>query len=586
MKVHKRCPIVLHRAILTVLVHVLCLTIHSQELIKAHAIDFQELSTQGELLRRIQRNFDRLEETKYQPDHVFLDDKQSGHWPGDTEGRTILGLIMNSKSSNRVPVYLNEIIKRIPDHLNKKGYMGKIHPEGVLDEQQLSGNGWLIRGLCEYYTLKKDPGILKLVKTIVDSLYIPGKGLYQKYPIDPESRNLNIGEAMGTIYKSVDNWYLSTDVGCVFIGMDGIINAYRLLPSAELKEVIDEMVERFLQMDLIMIKAQTHASLTAMRGLITYATLTNNKTLINEVEKRWNLYLQFGMMETFANYNWFCRYNAASEPCAIVDSYIVALKLWEITKNETYLPYLDLIYYNALSHAQRNNGGFGCDVLNSPDSCHLSVRIPEAHWCCTMRGADGLAYVAQSAYYFDSEAVYLIHLGDSEAVLRPNEGQSIKIIQQSDYPFNGNIHLKLAEVNGTENINLHIKLPLLWIENLKITLNGKKIKGDYKNGFIVLNQKWSKNDSIKFEFKNKLRAVSPLNTTFYSKQLKKIMYGPLLLGSDSTASQPLPKRLHFRKVGDLQFTVRNSSVVLRPVYHLMNPAVIKGNEYGKQVLFK
>jgi hypothetical protein len=34
---------------------------------------------------RILKNFDRLEEKKYQPAHVFLTDEQSGHWQGDTE---------------------------------------------------------------------------------------------------------------------------------------------------------------------------------------------------------------------------------------------------------------------------------------------------------------------------------------------------------------------------------------------------------------------------------------------------------------------------------------------------------------------
>ena len=39
----------------------------------------------GELQVRILKNFDRLEEKKYQPAHVFLTDEQSGHWQGDTE---------------------------------------------------------------------------------------------------------------------------------------------------------------------------------------------------------------------------------------------------------------------------------------------------------------------------------------------------------------------------------------------------------------------------------------------------------------------------------------------------------------------
>ncbi len=561
-------------------------TINAKTCAKVKPVDFNDLTIKGELITRIQKNFDRLEETKYQPDHVFLDDKQSGHWPGDTEGRTILGLIQNSRSSKRTPLYLEEIIRRVPQHLNAKGYMGKIHPDGVLDEQQLSGIGWLIRGLCEYYEQEKNPQTLQIVKTIIDSLFIPSKGLYSGYPINPETRNLKIGEAMGNIYKSHNNWYLSTDVGCVFIGMDGIIHAYKHLPSVELRAVIDEMVNRFLEMDLLSIKAQTHASLTAMRGLLTYATLTDNYSLVEEVEKRWQLYLSYGMMENFANYNWFRRYDAASEPCAIVDSYIVALMLWELTQKEEYLPYLDLIYYNALAHAQRNNGGFGTDCFKTPDKCHLTVNLPEAHWCCTMRGADGLANVAQSSYYFNTNSVYFLHFIDSEAIIRPSKGKSIKISQKSEYPFKGKITLKLTNITGTENIQLKFKLPSQWVDNLKITRNGKKIKSSIDKGFVVLQQNWANNDSISIIFNNKLQIVKALNKEHYPCPMKKIMFGPLLLGTNKGVDRILPEKIKVQQTGHLQFSIVDTDILLNPVYHLMNPSVIKGDGYNKQVIFK
>lgn len=46
---------------------------------------FSQVKVGGELQVRILKNFDRLEEKKYQPAHVFLTDEQSGHWQGDTE---------------------------------------------------------------------------------------------------------------------------------------------------------------------------------------------------------------------------------------------------------------------------------------------------------------------------------------------------------------------------------------------------------------------------------------------------------------------------------------------------------------------
>ena len=110
---------------------------------------FGEISIGGELKTRVMKSFDRLEETKYQPDNVFLTDEQSGGWPGDTEGRTLLGLVMEARATGRMPKYADEIVRRIPAHLNAKGYMGEVYD--IMNEQQLSGNGWMLRALCEYY---------------------------------------------------------------------------------------------------------------------------------------------------------------------------------------------------------------------------------------------------------------------------------------------------------------------------------------------------------------------------------------------------------------------------------------------------
>jgi hypothetical protein len=197
------------------------------------AVPIEAITMKGELSVRIARNFDRLEETKYQPEHVFLTDEESGNWPGDTEGRTILGLVLDARASGRTPKYLEEIIDRIPAHLNKLGYMGEVY-EDALNEQQLSGNGWMLRGLCEYYEWKKDEKILSIIQSIANNLFVKGKGFYKEYPIDPEERKKNVGEESGSIQDTKNKWMLSSDIGCVFIGMEGAIHAYKVLKTPEL----------------------------------------------------------------------------------------------------------------------------------------------------------------------------------------------------------------------------------------------------------------------------------------------------------------------------------------------------------------
>ena len=145
---------------------------------KYKTVSFENVKVGGELRDRLMRNFNRLEETKYQPDHVFLTEEESGYWPGDTEGRTILGLVMDARATGRTPLYLDEIIRRVPANLNELGYMGTIHRDSV-DEQQLSGNGWMLRGLCEYYLWKRDEKLLPVISRMADNLFVGGEKYYE-----------------------------------------------------------------------------------------------------------------------------------------------------------------------------------------------------------------------------------------------------------------------------------------------------------------------------------------------------------------------------------------------------------------------
>ena len=238
-------------------------------------VGFDQVDIKGELYQRAMKNFDRLETDIYYPENVFpkRHHESSAGWPGDKEGRTILGLVLEAQATHRTPLYLDEMILILPEKLNKKGYLGPIQGD-TIDEQQLSGHGWLLRGLCEYYLWKKDAKVKSIIKGIISNLALPTKGYHKIYPISSAERVANSGGMSGSTTSVVNNWKLSTDVGCDFIFMDGVVQAYGLFPSVPVKTLIDEMMSRFYEMDLIGIKAQTHATLTGLLAALRYFEIT------------------------------------------------------------------------------------------------------------------------------------------------------------------------------------------------------------------------------------------------------------------------------------------------------------------------
>ena len=341
----------------------------------------------ADLRDRVARSAVRLTGEKYRPDKVFLSDAESGGWPGDTEGRTLLALVLQHQALGEEPKYLAEILRRVPSHLNAAGYMGEVRTD-VLDEQQLSGNGWMLRALCTYAASEPHPVIdaKGIVRKMARGLFLPGKGRFATYPIDPAARAAT-GGASGHIATTKDGWRLSSDTGCVFIGLDGLVHAWRLTGDAELKPVIEELCARFLEMDLVKTKAQTHASLTALRALLRYDPVR----YLSEVERRFELYVAHGMTDRYENYNWFGREDTWTEPCAIVDSLLLAHELAVRTGKARYADFEEK-FLGALAAHQRDNGGFGLQKTFPKGSQHPpEEHVHEAHWCCTMRGGAGLA---------------------------------------------------------------------------------------------------------------------------------------------------------------------------------------------------
>ena len=498
------------------------------------SIGLENIQVQGDLQKRIHRNFDRLESLRYQPVAdvgCFRESQYS--WPGDMEGRTILSLALLEQSGERKAIYLPKTLEMTSARLNSKGFFGTdFAPQ--CDEQQLSGHGWLLRGLCEYYLETKDPRTRKMIENIVNNLVLPTAGKHKLYPIDPARRDKEKGGAIGSVVADEGVWRLSSDIGCDFIFMDGVVQAAEVLGRNDLYPIIDEMVNRFLEIDLVAIKAQTHATLTALRGLIRYANLAGRPDLIAQAEQRFNLYVSEGSTENHMNYNWFGR-PTHTEPCAIVDAFMVATELWQATGKTAYLEEAHKIYFNGLCHSQRANGGFGLEECSGSQDVFLKMKDPEAWWCCTMRGSEGLVRAEEYSFVRDGDTLMLPFF--NAAKVKFNEG-SFEV--QTQYPYEGEVTVKV--ISRPKRGTAISFLKPSWSDQVKLTVNGKSQPTTEQSGFVAYRGTLKAGDTLVYEFAQKPRWVATHNHNTIAGY-QKIYQGPLLLAAEAKGGKPatLPK---------------------------------------------
>src|SRR5690606_29403888 len=265
------------------------------------------------------------------------------------------------------------------------------------------------------------------------------------------------------------------------------------------------------------------------RGLLRYYEVTKDDKLLKAAANRYALYRDEAMTETYANFNWFGR-PEWTEPCAIVDAFMVATQLWQDSGNPHYLQDAHLIYYNAMTHAQRANGGFGLDNCPGPKDDVLSVHNDEAYSCCAMRGGAGLAAAIQYTYFTGSKnRVYLPSFNTSEVSIERLGGETT-LQQRRQYPYKGHIDLEVLATKGSNNATrLHLFAPE-WAEDPAMTVNGSPVPYLKKAGFLVLKSKLKQDDKIQYTFSMQTRLQSVSNTTIERPGDRKISYGPLVLG--------------------------------------------------------
>jgi DUF1680 family protein len=343
------------------------------------------------------------------------------------------------------------------------------------------------------------------------------------------------------------------------------------------------LIARYFEMDVVAIKAQAHSALTNLRAILLYYELTGEKELFSKAEERFQLYLKMAISENYANFNWFER-PEWTEPCAIIDSNILAVQFWRFTGKPVYLETAQQIYYNAIAHAQRSNGGFGCDNCPGPRDNFLTVRTEEAYWCCTGRGGEGLPRAVQYNYFTQGDTLKITDFNNSSATFDVR-GIPLTIGQQTNYPFGNKVVLSIDSLKKTTILNLKFFVPS-WVQKPIISQNHKPVEFQIKNGFAVVSTLVHASDSIEYSFTMDSGAEGVENVSHTLPGYIRLFFGPLLLGVEGRSEIRLPKKIEIVKNGNDDFIVKGLNCHFSPIYHLMDSKVSQSTGYRKQMLFR
>ena len=216
------------------------------------------LSVGGDIKRRLLLNVGRLNGEEYSEKNVYKPD--SYEWYGDWEGRALLAVTSLGKYFEEISERRDELWSALDKHLNKDGYFGPPIDGKSVNEQQYAGNGWFLRALCLKYDITGSEEIKEKIRKAAYNLFVKSSEEFVKYPID-----LNVDEhggIVGQLNIKYKNWKISSDSGCLYISLDGLAEAYRILKDENILSVADLLIKMMNETTLGGKNFQCHAFLS------------------------------------------------------------------------------------------------------------------------------------------------------------------------------------------------------------------------------------------------------------------------------------------------------------------------------------
>jgi len=319
-------------------------------------------------------------------------------WPGDWVGRTLLAFNHLYELTGREIPAMHELMETLEEHINEDGYLGAPFDGRIANEQSVTGHLWYLRGLVRYAKNFGSEKAMAIAKRTVENLYLPLEDWFHHYPLDREKSDR--GGIDGNQDRILGGWLLSTDIGCGFMCMDGLVDYYEATGDPRVRRYLETLIGIFDGIDFVANGFQTHCTLSCLRALLHFHELTGDGRYFTMAREKFELYLQHGMTLTYENFNWFGRENSWTEPCAVVDSFMLAKAFYHDTGEARYLTLARRIWFNGLQFCHRPDGGSGSNSCVTEDQPILFAKSLQNSFCCNMRYAEGLLDFAKDEALF------------------------------------------------------------------------------------------------------------------------------------------------------------------------------------------
>jgi len=267
-------------------------------------------------------------------------------------------------------------------------------------------------------------------------------------------------------------------------------------------------------------------------GMADMAALTGDKRYLDAITKIWEdivykkLYITGGIgaeggFEGFGGPYELPNMRAYCETCAAIANVFWNHRMFLMTGDAKYIDVLERSLYNNVLSGVSLSG----DRFFYPNPLESHGQHQRSEWfgcaCCPSNISRFIPSMPNYIYARKGREIYVNLFVQSEVVLKI-ENNILNISQQTNMPWDGNVIIKVNP-SKPENLSLKVRVPG-WalnspvpgdlyrfynqLPNLPvIRVNGKEENFRIENGYVKINRKWKRGDSIEIGFPFEIRKI-------------------------------------------------------------------------------
>lgn len=226
--------------------------------------------------------------------------------------------------------------------------------------------------------------------------------------------------------------------------------------------------------------------------------------------------------------------NLYNETCASIGNAMFNWRMLLLTGEPKYADMMERVAYNCLNAAVdlKGENWFYCNPLSwrgTPGKGHLTgLRWHDNDcYCCPPSVARTTAQLRNWMYTTSNDGLWVHLYGGNELSTALADGSSVKLSQQTDYPWDGKVKLTVKEA-GEKPFALYLRIPE-WTENASLKVNGQAPPDALKPGsYAKIRRQWKAGDVIQLDLPMPIRLMEASPKVRKLRGKVAVMRGPLV----------------------------------------------------------